>query len=206
MPVVKVPRKSTAIDMTAMCDVAFLLLTFFMLTTKFKPDEPVVVDTPSSMSQIKLPEKDILMILIDKSSKVYFGIDGQQTRSKLLTKIGEKYSIAFTEPEKTEFALMGTIGIPIRQLKQYLGMDPEQRKLITQTGIPTDSLNNELGDWIYLARVSNPAFRIAIKGDRDASYPVVKRVIATLQEKKVNKFNFITSLEQSGEPVAELKK
>ena len=69
MPKVKVPRKSTSVDMTAMTDVAFLLLTFFMLATKFKPDEPVVVDTPSSISEIKLPESGIMQITIDKQGR-----------------------------------------------------------------------------------------------------------------------------------------
>ena len=76
MSKVKVPRKSTSVDMTAMTDVAFLLLTFFMLATKFKPDEPVIVDTPSSISEIKLPESDIMLLTIDKDGRVFFGIDG----------------------------------------------------------------------------------------------------------------------------------
>jgi biopolymer transport protein ExbD len=196
MPKVKVPRKSTAIDMTAMTDVAFLLLTFFMLTTKFKPDEPVRINTPSSISQIILPDRDIIQILISADDKVYFEIDGQFTRIELLERMGEKYQIQFTEKEKNTFALVGTIGIPVNQLKQYLNLDPDARKKVVSPGIPCDSTRNELGDWIHQARLSNPAFRVAIKGDSEASYPVVKQVIATLQDKKVNKFNFITSQEQ----------
>jgi biopolymer transport protein ExbD len=200
MPAVKVPRKSTAIDMTAMTDVAFLLLTFFMLTTKFKPDEPVTINTPSSISQIILPDRDVIQILISADDKVYFEIDGQFTRIALLEKMGEKYQIEFTEKEKNAFALVGTIGIPVSQLKQYLSLEPDDRKKVVSPGIPCDSTKNELGDWIHQARLSNPAFRVAIKGDSEASYPVVKQVIATLQDKKVNKFNFITSQEQ---PVGE---
>jgi biopolymer transport protein ExbD len=196
MPAVKVPRKSTFIDMTAMTDVAFLLLTFFMLTTKFKPDEPVSINTPSSISQIILPEKDVIQILISADDKVYFEIDGQYTRIELLERIGEKNNIQFTEQEKNAFALVNTVGIPFNQLKQYLNLSPNDRKKVIAPGIPCDSTNNELGDWIHQARLSNPAFRVAIKGDAEASYPVVKQVIATLQDKKVNKFNFITSQEQ----------
>ena len=185
--------------MTAMCDVAFLLLTFFMLTTKFKPDEPVIVDTPSSIAEIKLPETDILQITIDRDSKVYFGIDGQPTRRSLLDKIAERHKVTFTEEEKQAFSVLSTFGLPIANLKEYLNMKPEQRSLVKQPGIPCDSLNNELGDWILFARMSNPKFRIAIKGDRESSFPVVKQVINTLQDKKVNKFNFITSLESAPE-------
>lgn len=195
MPKVKIPRKSTAIDMTAMCDVAFLLLTFFMLTTKFKPDDPVIVDIPSSISEIKLPETDILTITISKEGKVFFGIDGQHTRQELLSKISKKYQINFTDEETQSFSVVSSFGIPVDNLKQFLSLKPDQRDKIEQPGIPVDSLNNQLGDWILYARQSNPNFRIAIKGDREANFPVVKQVIATLQEKKVNKFNFITSLD-----------
>ena len=199
MPKVKIPRKSTSIDMTAMCDVAFLLLTFFMLTTKFKPDEAVIVDTPSSVSEIKLPETDILQIMIDKDDRVFFGIDGQPTRVEMLEKMAEKNNIQLTETEKSQFALVSTFGVPVENLKQFLNLPPDERGRVQQPGIPIDSLDNELGFWVLYARQSNPAFRIAIKGDQDASYPVVKRVFDILQERQINKFNFITSLEAAPE-------
>ncbi|HXH19666.1 MAG TPA: biopolymer transporter ExbD [Chitinophagales bacterium] len=195
MPKVKVPRKSTAIDMTAMCDVAFLLLTFFMLTTKFKPDEPVIVDTPSSVSEIKLPETDIITIMINKDNRVFFGIDGQPTRVKMLEKMAAKHGLTFTEDEKAKFSLIQSFGVPVSNLKQFINMKPDERTRLQQPGIPIDTLREELGSWVLYARQSNPAFRIAIKGDRDASYPTVKRVFDILQERQINKFNFITSLE-----------
>lgn len=195
MSKVKVPRKSTVVDMTAMTDVAFLLLTFFMLATKFKPDEPVIVNTPSSISEIKLPETDILQLTIDKDSRVFFSVDGQQTRVDILDRIGAKYGLKFTDHQKQEFSLLSSFGVPVKSLGQFLDLDAEARKKFPQTGIPTDSLNNELADWILQARFANKNLRVAIKGDQDAGYPVVKEVIATLQDKRVNRFNFITSLE-----------
>ena len=196
MSKVKVPRKSTYVDMTAMTDVAFLLLTFFMLATKFKPDEPVIVDTPSSISEIKLPEVDIMQITVDKDGKVFFNVDGKGTREALLTRMGEKYSIVFTEEDQKQFSLIPSFGFPISQLKGYLETPTDKRKEFPQTGIPCDSTNNELADWIWQTRLSNNNVRVAIKGDQQTNLPVVKQIISTLQDKKVNRFNFITSLER----------
>lgn len=199
MAKVKVPRKSTSVDMTAMTDVAFLLLTFFMLATKFKPDEPVVVDTPSSVSEIKLPESDIMQLTVDKRGRVFFGIDGQPNRVKLLERMAGIYKMKFSPEEIQEFSLQSTIGVPMAQLPQFLKMTTEERAKADFSGIPTDSLKNELGDWIWQARLTNNQIRVAIKGDRDADMPTVKRIIATLQDKKVNRFNFITSMEKAGQ-------
>jgi biopolymer transport protein ExbD len=197
MSKVKVPRKSTVVDMTAMTDVAFLLLTFFMLATKFKPDEPVTVTTPSSISEIKLPETDILLLTIDKESKVYFAMDGDQNKITLLEKMAEKYKLTFTPEQKKQFSLLSSFGVSIKQLGSYLDLDADKRKEFKQPGIPCDSLNNELADWILQARFTNKNLRVAVKGDGEAGYPVVKQVISTLQDKKVNRFNFITSLEKA---------
>jgi biopolymer transport protein ExbD len=197
MPKVKVPRKSTSVDMTAMTDVAFLLLTFFMLATKFKPDEPVVVDTPSSISEIKLPESDVIQLTIDKDGRVFFGVDGQQTKEELIKRMSANYKVNFTAEQIKEFSLLSTFGVPIAQLPALLDMKSEERLRAPQAGIPCDSLNNELADWIWQTRLINNNVRVAVKGDRETGYPTVKRVIATLQEKKVNRFNFITSMEKA---------
>jgi biopolymer transport protein ExbD len=197
MPKVKVARKSTAIDMTAMCDVAFLLLTFFMMTTQFRGEESVIVDTPSSISEIKLPDTDILNITISNDGKVFFSIDNKNfTRERLLQKISEKYpELQFTPKEERAFVLTGTIGVPLAELKGYLGLEENDRKMYPLPGIPVDSTNNELGIWIMQGRLSNPNVRITIKGDQSCPWPVVKKVMDTLQDKNVNKFNLITDLE-----------
>lgn len=194
MPKVKVPRKSTTVDMTAMTDVAFLLLTFFMLATQFKPDEPVTVNTPSSVAEVPLPDTDIMLITISAEGDVYFSMEGKQYKEQLIQKMGEKYSITFTPDEVNSFSLMSSFGVPMNKMKSFLNIKPEERTKIKQEGIPSDSSNNELGDWIWQSRLINNQVRVAIKGDQDANFPIVKQVIATLQDKKVNRFNFITNL------------
>ena len=197
MAKVKVPRKSTSVDMTAMTDVAFLLLTFFMLATQFKPDEPVQVITPASVAEIPLPDVDVMLITISNDNNVFFDLQGEHYKKTLLEKMGVKYSIVFTEDEKTKFSQMSSFGLPIAQLKQYINLSPEKRGSFPSGGIPCDSLQNELGDWVWQSRLTNNSFRVAIKGDRDVSYPTIKQVINTLQEKDVNRFNFITSMESA---------
>jgi biopolymer transport protein ExbD len=195
MPKVKIPRKSISLDMTAMCDMAFLLLTFFMLATKFKAPESVVIDMPSSISETKIPGKDMMVLSIASDGKVFFGLDGQPYRKELLGLMGKKYNMQFTDEEKETFSLMENFGLPVHSLKGYLNLSTSDKAAIEQSGIPADSLNNELKDWVSLARSLNHNLMIAIKGDREADNKVVNRIIGILQEQNINKFNLITTLE-----------
>jgi biopolymer transport protein ExbD len=198
MPKVKVARKSTATDMTAMCDVAFLLLNFFMLTTQFKAPESAPISMPSSISEIKLPETDIMTITITKEGKVLFAIDNKHhSREALLQRIADKFNLQFTPEETKAFVLSSGVSVPVSELKGWLGLSEFERKNYPYKGIPIDSTNNELGMWIMQGRISNPGLRIAISGDGDCPYPVVKKVMNTLQDKNVNKFNLITNLEEN---------
>lgn len=117
--------------------------------------------------------------------------------------MGAKYNIAFTPLEVKQFSLIGSFGVSVEQLKQFLALKPEERAKVTQSGIPCDSANNQLRDWLYLGRKANQKLTgkssfVALKGDQNVEYPVIKQIISTLQDQKVNKFNFITSLETEG--------
>lgn len=200
MTKLKVKRKSTWVDMTAMCDVAFLLLTFFMLTSNFTQKEPVVVSTPSSISEIKIPERNIMQVLIEPTGKVFFGIDGQENRINTLKKMGETYNVTFTDKELKEFSVINSFGVPIAMMQTYLSMKPEERDMKENAlGIPCDSLNNEFKSWVSIARSVNKEYRIAIKADATVEYPVIKKVMNSLQDLKENRYNLITSLEQSSD-------
>ena len=195
MPKVKAKRKSTLIDMTAMSDVTVLLLTFFMLTSTFIQKEPVTVKTPESVSEIKIPETNILQILVEKNGKVFIGLDKQEDRASVLQSVGNAYGIEFTADEIKKFKLLNAFGAPIQQMKDFLAMDTAEQDAMAPTmGIPTDSLNNQFKVWIKQARLQNSDLRIAIKADQSTPYPDIKRVMSSLQDIKENRYNLITTL------------
>ena len=202
MPRIKVARKSTAIDMTAMCDVAFLLLTFFILTATARQPEPLPVDTPASTVKLKLPDTDIATLTIGQK-KVFFGVPGQPIRVRTLEKMAEIYKMQFTAEEKLRFSLIESFGVPMFNLKQIIMLKGDDRnKEGLQPGIPTDSVGDnpsELHNWIKSARyatqeLNNVAMRVSIKGDSKEEYPSIKKVMTILQDQNINKFSLITSL------------
>ena len=195
MAKVKVKRKSTFIDMTAMSDVTVLLLTFFMLTSTFIQKEPVSVTTPGSVSEIKIPESDILQILVDPQGKVFMTLDKQEDRVEVLKKVGEEYGITFTPEEINKFRLANSFGVPISQMKAFLALsEDEQDATLKELGIPTDSTDNQFKVWVKSAREQNRNLRIAIKADQTTPYPEIKTIMTSLQDIRENRYNLITSL------------
>jgi biopolymer transport protein ExbD len=202
MPKVKMPRKSTLVDMTAMCDVAFLLLTFFMLATKFKPDEPVTVVTPSSINTTLLPDSDVLLFTVDKDGRVFFSMDGQPKRKKLIEDLNTQYKLNLDEKEIRNFVTGASVGTPIKDLKNYLSMSEDQRKKSgLDKGIPTDSANNELGAWIEYGNSAQGTnlnkVKYCIKADNATPYPKIKEILETFKKKHIQKLNLVTNLEEA---------
>jgi biopolymer transport protein ExbD len=203
----KLPRKSTNIDMTAMCDVAFLLLTFFMLATKFKPAEPVVVRTPTSVADIPQPDNSILLS-IDKGGKIYMDFDNKDAKKILIDQVNTDKALNLTEEEKQSFVKGTAIGASYANLKAFLGSNTEERK--NATGIPCDTTfspeTNELAYWIYNARLAGvntgkPPL-ICIKSDAGLQYPGFKNIIRILTKNEIFTFNLLTSSEQVPEGTA----
>jgi biopolymer transport protein ExbD len=187
--------------MTAMCDVAFLLLTFFILTTNFRPQEAVQIDIPSSTAQIPIPETDIMMFQISPDGRLFFGLDDQITRLKLLERLSERYQIPFSEKQKDAFRLLDTWGVDIRTLPEFLELSPSERSKYNQPGLNIDTTGGQqqVEDLILFSRQENNNLRIAIKGDKATEYRYFDKLIQALQNRKVNKFNLITSAKTAQE-------
>ncbi len=195
---VKTSKKAASIDMTAMCDVAFLLLTFFILTATAKVPEALPVDMPASTVQSKLPESNLATLTIGKG-KVFFDLKGKEVRIQTLEKMAEKYGVEFTDENKKEFSLMEGIGVDIASLKSIIEMKSSERLKADQPGVPKDSLNNQLADWLRIARQANidindKDLEIAIKGDAKEEYPSIRKVMDILQDQGVNSFSLVTGL------------
>ena len=181
--------------MTAVSDVTVLLLTFFMLTSTFIQKEPIQVSTPASVMEIKIPETDILQILVDNDGKVFMSMDKQEDRVAVLEKMGEEYGITFTPEEVNKFRLAPSFGVPIGQMRSFLALpEDEQDKILKDYGIPTDSTDNQLKSWVKNARLQNRDLRIAIKADQATPYPIINTIMTSLQDIRENRYNLITTL------------
>ena len=196
----QIKKKSTFIDMTAMSDVTVLLLTFFMLTSTFVKKDPVQVNTPASVSEIKIPETNVLQILVDPEGKIFMSLDKQQDMQAVLESMGEEYGIKFTPEQEKRFILSSTFGVPIRSMQKYLDLPEDQRdKVLKNEGIPCDSVDNQFKSWVRNARSANADLRIAIKADAATPYSVIKNVMNSLQDLRENRYNLITSLKAESE-------
>lgn len=196
---IKIAVKTPRIDMTPMVDLFFLLLVFFILTATFRPEEAAPIDTPKSTSQTPIPDSHLVTILVSKDDKVFFNVDNgsdstEHIRAKVLQAIGSNYQIKFTPKQIKKFEGLASFGLPANKLIDFLNAPDAKTREEMQVGIPIDSLDNQLMMWIRFSRTYNNDLEFAIKGDGAANYPVIKKVIAVLQDNNVNKFNLTTDL------------
>ncbi|MGD0754486.1 MAG: biopolymer transporter ExbD [Bacteroidales bacterium] len=212
MPKIKLPTKSPHIDMTPMVDLFSVVLMFLMLTATMSQPEPAPVDTPFSISEKPTPNFNTMTLLLSKDDKVYLNFDnGPDTslkyRPKILTEMGKRYNIEFNETELKAFEKYpSSMGVPISKMKDFLAAKDLRQKAAFDTGIPIDSTDNQLADWILFTRQINPNAQACIKGDSKTSYPLVKRVLDIMQDKNVKQFNLITTLDAVKINLAEIQK
>ena len=208
----KPKRGAPTIDMTAMVDVAFLLLTFFILTTtRFREESKVEVDMPSSVSDIEIPETGLCVITVDPDGKVFIGYLDIGTREEVLRRYVSEQNdrfekgIAISEDGARYFSTLQEFGVPLEDIPKWLNAETEfgteEFPMEGISPIVTDSTNmsgNELKDWIRWGRMADQRMRFAIKGDVDTNYEMIAEVISSLQEWDVNQFSLITDLEEGG--------
>lgn len=192
----KVKKQSTFIDMTAMSDVTVLLLTFFMLTATFLPKEPVQVQAPQSVSEVKVPDYNVLNILIDPNGRVFLNIDRPESKKAVLELMGQDYGIKFTDKQIRSFIEQTHIGVPMNKMAAFLDMPlSSQDSEIKRWGVPTDSVNDQFSRWVKHSReIGGENMGIAIKADQYTAFPFVDNVMKSLVKMKENRYSLVTSL------------
>jgi biopolymer transport protein ExbD len=201
MPKIKPAVRTPHVDMTPMVDLFSVLLIFLLLTASFRPQEAATISSPTSISEKQAQDKDIMTIIISKDGKIFFNMDNGKDSSKhyradLLVEMGKRYNVTFTPAELNTFGNLTSFGMPVTDIKKWLNEKDSKKKEQFQIGIPTDSTDNQLGYWIRYARLTNRNAEVAIKGDGESEYTVVKKIMDLLQENEVNKFNLVTDLEK----------
>lgn len=200
---IKIEKKDIWIDMTPMSDVMTLLLCFFMLTSTFLQPEPVQVNTPSSVSEKKVPESDVLNILIDPSGKIFLGTDNKNDIVAMLSTVTDKFGITLNKQQMKNFKDNSAIGVPLSKFGDYLNLGQEKMAEFIQTqGVPTDSIDggmSEFQEWIKAAKEANSEMKLAIKCDAKTPYKVVKTVMSELQDMNENRYQLITNLKKGEE-------
>lgn len=196
MAAVKPKRHGPSMDMTAMCDVAFLLLTFFIMASSFKSEETVKINTPSSTAEELIPETDVCMVTIDPDGKYYFGITDPSQRDDFAKTLSDKYNLNLTNEDIINFTTLAEVGVPMKALKNYVNLTELERMKVQTEGIPLDSTNQELVDWVKTFGEMYPSSQITVRGDGSTKYPALKNLFDEFAYAKLNKFQLITKTEK----------
>ena len=200
---VKVKKADVWIDMTPMSDVMVLLLTFFMLTSTFVKNEAVKVVTPGSVSEIKVPENNVLTLLCDKEGRIFVGMDTPKKMEDLISGMASQYSVNLTKKQLENGRGAATIGVSMQDLTSCLDLGDKMNEYMAGRGIPTDSIDgkqSQFQDWVQTARDNNgPDMKIAIKADAGTPYKVIKKMMSELQDMSENRYYLITALKSNAE-------
>ena len=200
---IKIQKKDVWIDMTPMSDVMTLLLCFFMLTSTFLQPEPVQVTTPSSVSEVKVPEKNVLTILVSPEGKIFVGTDNKNDMQSIMQTVTDKFGVSLNAAQIKKFKEESMVGVPVAKMPEYLNLEPDQMaQVIQKMGVPTDSIDggkSEFQEWVQAAVDANPDIKLAIKCDAKTPYKVVKAVMSELQDMNQNRYQLITNLKTSTE-------
>lgn len=205
MPSIKIPKKSTDTDMTPFVDIAFLILSFFIMATKFKPAEPVKVTTPNSVSADILKESNALLITISPDNKVFVSISAVEDpefnkKAQIITGLNNSRNLGLGPAEIQAFRTTEIVGVPFSSLKGYLQLPKAQQEALAAPGIMvSDSLNNELVWWVAETKkvFAGKKLLYLIKGDNTSKYPTFEAVIDALRRNEEFKYNLITSREEA---------
>ena len=199
MAKIKIQKKDIWIDMTPMSDVMTLLLCFFMLTSTFLTPEPVSVTAPNSVSEVKIPEQDLLTILVTPEGKIYAGTENKNHMKTMMETMTDKFGVQLNANQQKHFLEDAMVGAPMAQLSTYLNLDTEKMTEAIQTlGLPLDSINggkSEFQEWVTAARDANPDMKLAIKCDSKTPYSTIKKLMSELQDMNENRFQLITNLD-----------
>ncbi len=196
---IKIEKKDIWIDMTPMSDVMTLLLCFFMLTSTFLTPEPIKVNTPSSVSEVKVPENDVLNILVSPEGNIYVGSENKNTMQEMMETVTGKFGISLNGTQLKHFREDAMIGAPMNVFTDYYSLEQEKMgEEIQKLSIPLDSIDggkSEFQEWVTAARESNPDIRVAIKADAKTPYAVIKKMMSELQDMNENRYQLITNLD-----------
>ena len=185
--------------MTPMSDVMTLLLCFFMLTSTFLTPEPIKVNTPSSVSEVKVPENDVLNILVSPEGNIYVGSENKNTMQDMMDAVTGKFGVSLNSAQLKHFREDAMIGAPMAVFTDYYSLEQEKMaEEIQKLSIPLDSIDggkSEFQEWVTAARESNSDIRIAIKADAKTPYAVIKKMMSELQDMNENRYQLITNLD-----------